>query len=271
MKWARSIRELRAALAPGRVGIVGLVPTMGALHRGHTALFEAARRDCDVLVASIFVNPTQFDEAADLAAYPRTEARDAELADAAGVDVLFVPTVEAVYPPGHATRVVVGGPALGFEGEFRPGHFEGVATVCAKLFGMVLPSRAYFGQKDAQQVAVIRQMVRDLDLPLAVVVVPTVRDPDGLALSSRNARLSAVDRERALAVPKALRRGLEAYQRGSDPAGAARAELTGVDVDYADVATFHGVETLVIAVRVGTTRLIDNVPLGDPAVAGLEA
>lgn len=163
MIWIRTVDDLRAALAPRQSGVVGFVPTMGALHRGHTALFDAARRSCDVVVASIFVNPTQFNDVADLAAYPRVEERDGELAAAAGVDVLFVPPVDVVYPPGHATSVTVRGAALGFEGDHRPGHFDGVATVCLKLFSMVQPDRAYFGQKDAQQVAVIRQMVRDFD------------------------------------------------------------------------------------------------------------
>lgn len=271
MKWAGTVDELRAMLAPARSGIVGLVPTMGALHRGHTSLFEVARRECDVVVASIFVNPTQFNDPADLAAYPRDEARDAALAEAAGVDIFFAPAVDEVYRPRHSTRVVVSGPAVGFEGEHRPGHFDGVATVCAKLFLMVQPARTYFGQKDAQQVAVIRQMVGDLNLPVAIVVAPTVRDADGLALSSRNARLSADERRRAVCIPRALRRGVDAYRNGGDPADAALLELAGVDVEYAAVATFHGIDTLVVAARVGATRLIDNVPLGDPQAAGLEA
>jgi len=269
MIWIRTIEELRAALAPRRSGVVGFVPTMGALHRGHTTLFDVARRTCDVVVASIFVNPTQFNDAADLAAYPRVEQPDGELAGAAGVDVLFVPPVGVVYPPGHATSVAVQGAALGFEGNHRPGHFDGVATVCLKFFAMVQPDRAYFGQKDAQQVEVIRQMVRDFDLPLAIHVVPTVRDDDGLALSSRNARLSPDDRRRALALPRALHRGLAAFRAGEDPALAARAELAGVDLEYVAVTDFHDGPTLVVAARVGTTRLIDNVPLRDPQAAGL--
>lgn len=273
MKRTCSVAELRDTLAPFRTAVVGFVPTMGALHRGHTTLFDVARRECEVVVASVFVNPTQFDDPADLAAYPRVEDRDAVMAEAAGVDVLFVPPVGEVYPEGHATRVLVAGPALGLEGAHRPGHFEGVATVCLKLFSMVQPHRAYFGQKDAQQVAVIRQMVRDLDLPLVIHAVPTVRDPDGLAMSSRNARLSAAERQRALALPRALTRGLVAFRAGDDPVAAARAELDGVDVDleYVAVATFHGAPTLVVAARVGATRLIDNVPLHDPQAAGLGA
>jgi pantoate--beta-alanine ligase len=271
VKLTRSVTDLRETLAPLRTGVVGFVPTMGALHRGHTTLFDAARRDCDVVVASVFVNPTQFNDPADLAAYPRVEERDAALAEAAGVDILFVPPVEEVYPDGHATTVVVQGPALGFEGAHRPGHFDGVATVCLKLFSMVQPNRAYFGQKDAQQVAVIRQMVRDLDLPLAVHVVPTVRDPDGLAMSSRNVRLSADERQRALALPRALARALAAFRAGEDPVVAAREALGGVDLEYVAVATFQGTPTLVLAARVGATRLIDNVPLRDPQAAGLGA
>jgi pantoate--beta-alanine ligase len=273
VKWTRSVAQIREALAPLRTGLVGFVPTMGALHRGHTTLFDVARRECEVVVASVFVNPTQFNDPADLAAYPRVEQRDAAMAEAAGVDILFVPPVVEVYPEGHASKVVVAGPAIGFEGAHRPGHFDGVATVCLKLFSMVQPNRAYFGQKDAQQVAVIRQMVRDLDQPLAIHVVPTVRDPDGLAMSSRNARLSADERRRALALPRALIRGLASFRAGGDPVAAAREELDGVDleVEYVAVATFHDVPTLVVAARVGVTRLIDNVPLHDPQAAGFGA
>lgn len=266
----QTVVDLHAALRSRRAsGVVGLVPTMGALHRGHVTLFEAARRECAVVVATVFVNPTQFDDPADLAAYPRVEEQDAALAAQAGVDVLFLPSADEVYPPGHATSVVARGVALGHEGDHRPGHFDGVATVCLKLFSMAQPDRAYFGQKDAQQVAVIRQMVTDFNLPLEIRVVPTARDADGLALSSRNERLSADDRTRALAIPRALRRGLEAHRAGADPVEATRAELTGLDVEYVAVASFHGDRTLVVAVRVGGTRLIDNVPLSDPERAGL--
>lgn len=272
MKWIRTVRDLRAALDPLRSRGIGFVPTMGALHRGHTALFDLARRECGVVVASIFVNPKQFDAPSDLAAYPRTEAEDGELAAAHGVDVLFVPPPDEVYPSGFATQVTVGGVALGYEGAFRPGHFDGVATVCVKLFGMVQPARAYFGQKDAQQVAVIRQVVRDLNLPLDIRVGPTVREDDGLALSSRNVRLSADERRRALAIPRALAAGLRAFREGRDPAAAAREVLAaaGLEFEYADVADFAGEPTLVVAVRAGATRLIDNVPLRDPQAAGLQ-
>jgi pantoate--beta-alanine ligase len=270
MKLTRTVTDVREALASLHPGLVGFVPTMGALHHGHTTLMDIARRECDVVVASVFVNPTQFNDPADLVAYPRVEVRDAELAEAAGVDVLFVPPTDVVYPEGFASSVSMQGAALGYEGAHRPGHFDGVATVCLKLFSIVRADRAYFGQKDAQQVAVIRQMVRDFDLPLAIRVVPTIRDDDGLALSSRNARLSAEERSRALVIPRALAHGLEAFRAGADPAAAARAELAraGLEEEYAEVATFHGEPTLVIAARVGTTRLIDNVPLLDPRAAG---
>ena len=269
MRWIRTVADLRDALSPRGARTVGFVPTMGALHAGHVRLFEVARREGDVVVASIFVNPTQFNDATDLAAYPRVEAQDGELAAAAGVDILFVPSVGEVYPDGHATTVVVEGAALGFEGDHRPGHFNGVATVCLKLFCAVRPDRAYFGQKDAQQVAVIRQMVRDLNLALDIRVVATERDDDGLALSSRNARLSPTERIQALAISRALRAGLEAHHAGRDAVAAARAELAGLDVEYVAIAPFQGVPTLVIAACVGTTRLIDNVPLHDPRAAGL--
>jgi pantoate--beta-alanine ligase len=200
------------------------------------------------VVVSLFVNPAQFDDDADLAAYPRDEARDALLAEAAGADVLFVPSAEELYPPGFQTWVEVEELSRGLEGAHRPGHFRAVATVCLKLFNIVRPQRAYFGQKDAQQVAVIRRMVRDLDLDLTVRSIPTVRDPDGLALSSRNGRLSASERELALALPRAL--------ATHDPA-AARAALAGLEIDYIEVADFDP-PVLAAAVRVGSTRLIDN-------------
>jgi pantoate--beta-alanine ligase len=188
-----------------REGAVGLVPTMGALHDGHVALFRAARDECDVVIASIFVNPAQFGDAADLDGYPRDLDRDADVAAAAGVDVLFVPTPGEMYPDGFATWVDPAGAADGLEGDDRPAHFQGVATVCVKLFNIVRPDRAYFGRKDAQQVAVIKQVVRDLNVPVEIRVVPTVRDGDGLALSSRNARLSDDERSRARSPPATQR------------------------------------------------------------------
>jgi pantoate--beta-alanine ligase len=242
---------------------------MGALHAGHAALFRVARHECDIVVGSIFVNPTQFNDPADLAAYPRQEDKDGEVAAEAGVDVLFVPSAADVYKPGHATTVHVGGAAMGFEGAQRPGHFDGVATVCLKLFNMVQADAAYFGQKDAQQVAVIKQMVRDVNLDLEVRVVPTIRDARGLALSSRNARLSASEATQALAISRALRAGLAASRAGADPVAAAMPVLEGLDVEYVAVAEFEDDPTLVIAVRIGATRLIDNVPLRHPEAAGL--
>jgi pantoate--beta-alanine ligase len=260
----RTVGECRDALADTRRrGVLALVPTMGALHAGHVSLIDAARAECDAVVVSLFVNPTQFGDPADLTAYPRDEAKDARMAEASGADFLFAPAVGEMYPPGHATWVDVEGPGLGLEGAFRPGHFRGVATVCLKLFLAVEPHRAYFGQKDAQQVAVVSQMVQDLQVNLAIRVVPIVRDHDGLALSSRNVRLSPEERSRALAIPRALDAGLAAARAQADPIAAARDALTGLDVDYVAVATFNGHPTLAIAARAGRTRLIDNVRLDD--------
>lgn len=266
----RTVHDVRHHLADLRgTTRIGLVPTMGALHEGHIRCFEAARRTSGYVVATIFVNPTQFNDPADLAAYPRTEAGDVDIAMAAGVDALFIPGAQVIYPSGDATIVDPAGAALGFEGDLRPGHFRGVATVCTKLFNIVRPDVAFFGQKDAQQVAVIRQLVRDLFLDLEIVVVPTVRADDGLALSSRNARLSDSERERARGIPRALAAGLAAHAAGHDPAAAARAALDGLHVDYVAVAPFGDRPTLVIAARAGTTRLIDNVPLDQPELASL--
>jgi pantoate--beta-alanine ligase len=245
MRIVRRANELRVE------GEIGLVPTMGAYHDGHLALFEAARRENETVVASLFVNPAQFGEGEDLELYPRDEARDAELAERAGVDVLFVPHPEEIYPPGFQTWVEVEELGAVLEGEHRPGHFRGVATVCLKLFNLVRPRRAYFGQKDAQQVAVVRRMTRDLAVPVEIRVVPTVRDADGLALSSRNAYLSPEERERALTLPRAL-------------AARDRNLLDGLEVEYFEEADFEP-RVLAAAVRVGSTRLIDNVVLeGDP-------
>ena len=267
METLRTVNEIRGVLDGGHpTGTIGLVPTMGALHAGHLALFAAARRDCKIVVASLFVNPTQFNDRADLTAYPRDEARDVRLAADAGVDYLFAPGVEEMYPPGYATWVEMEGPALGLEGDSRPGHFRGVATVCLKLFTIVRPHVAYFGQKDAQQVAVIKQLVGDLNLGLEIRVVPTIREPDGLALSSRNTRLSTAERERALAIVRALRAGLAAHRAGADPVVAARAAMADLEPDYVAVADFNGQPTLAIAARVGKTRLIDNIPLSAESV-----
>ena len=262
MRVPRTVAEVRGALEPLRArGTVGLVPTMGAFHAGHLSLFAAARRECDVVVVSLFVNPAQFDRGDDLEAYPRDEERDREVAERAGVDVLFVPAAEEIYPEGFGTWVDVEPLSRRLEGEFRPGHFRGVATVCLKLFNVVRPQRAYFGQKDAQQTALVKQLVRDLELEIEVRVLPTVRDPDGLALSSRNVRLSADERREALALPRALAAGAAAHRAGGDAVTAARAELDGLEPDYLEIADFGHERVLAAAVRVGTTRLIDNVAL----------
>jgi pantoate--beta-alanine ligase len=254
VKTLRTIAELRAELA-GRTGI-GLVPTMGAFHDGHLALIRAAREECETVVVSVFVNPAQFAAGEDFERYPRDEARDAALAEEAGVDLLFAPTVDELYPPGYETWVEVEELGAILEGLHRPGHFRGVATVCCKLFNVVRPERAYFGQKDAQQVAVVRRMVRDLNVDVEIRAVPTVRDSDGLALSSRNVYLSPEQRAQALTLPRAL--------ATRDPEHA-RALLDGLDVDYLEIADFEP-RVLAAAVRVGNTRLIDNVVLeGDPA------
>ncbi|HUK35895.1 MAG TPA: pantoate--beta-alanine ligase [Vicinamibacterales bacterium] len=262
MKIVRTVADLRATLAPWRRDkTLALVPTMGALHKGHVALFDAARLAADVVVASIFINPSQFGDARDFSLYPRDEDRDTQIAETSGVDVVFAPSADELYPPAYGTWVAVDGAATGLEGEFRPGHFRGVATICLKLFNCVAPHLVFFGQKDAQQVAVIRQVVRDLNLTLDVRVVPIVRDVDGLALSSRNLRLSAEERTRALAIPRALQAALSAYRERRDPVEAALEVLNGLHVDYVSIADFDGQPTLAIAARVGTTRLIDNVVL----------
>jgi pantoate--beta-alanine ligase len=252
VRTVRTIGELRSALDPFRIGsTVGLVPTMGAFHDGHLSLFRAAREECDAVVVSLFVNPAQFDSPEDLERYPRDEERDGRLAGEAGVDFLFCPSFAELYPAGFQTWIEVEELSRPLEGRVRPGHFRGVATVCCKLFNIVRPQRAYFGQKDAQQVAVVRRMVLDLNLEVEIRVLPTVRDADGLALSSRNALLSPAEREAALALPRAL--------ATRDPEQA-RALLNGLEVDYLEVAEFEP-RVLAAAVRVGRTRLIDNVPL----------
>jgi pantoate--beta-alanine ligase len=247
MKVVGTIAELETA--PG----TGLVPTMGALHDGHVALLRAARQENRTVVMSLFVNPAQFDEQTDLNAYPRDEVRDLEIAEAEGVDVVFAPAADEIYPPGFATWIDPG--KTGAEGAARSGHFRGVATVCLKLFNLVRPERAYFGQKDAQQLAVIRQLVRDLNIAVEIRAVPTVRDPDGLALSSRNGRLSAEERERALGLPRAL----TSAASEPDPVAAARASLNGLEPEYVELLDLGDARVLAAAVRVGSTRLIDNV------------
>jgi pantoate--beta-alanine ligase len=254
VKVIRTIAELRAEQLDGTVG---LVPTMGAFHEGHLALFRAARAENDVVVASLFVNPAQFAANEDLASYPRDEERDARHAEEAGVDVLFAPSADELYPPGFQTWVEVEELSSRLEGEHRPGHFRGVATICLKLFNIARPDRAYFGQKDAQQVAVLKRMVQDLNLEVEIRVVPTIRDADGLALSSRNSYLSPAERQLALSLPRAL---------ATKDAAQARARLHGLDVDYVEVADFEP-RVLAAAVRVGKTRLIDNVTLEVPCQA----
>lgn len=272
----RTVAELRAALAgPRRAGrTIGLVPTMGAFHEGHLSLMRRARADCDETVVSLFVNPAQFDQGADLSTYPRDEARDAALAARVGIDYLFAPALAEVYPAGFATTVSVAGLTETLEGAHRGReHFDGVATVVTKLLNMVMPDVAYFGHKDAQQALVIERLVRDLDLPVRIEVCPTVREPDGLALSSRNAHLSASERERAAALPRALRAAQEVLAAGTrDPAvvrAAALAELRCAQIDpeylafvsphtLTPVQALEGDVLAVIAARVGATRLIDN-------------
>jgi pantoate--beta-alanine ligase len=282
MRIVRTVADLRAALEPQRRAgrSIGLVPTMGYFHEGHLALMRAARADNDVVVVSLFVNPAQFRPGEDLDAYPRDEERDVRLAEAEGVDVLFAPPVEEVYPDGFATTVSVGGLTGVLDGDPSrrgPEHFAGVTTVVTKLFNMAGPDRAYFGQKDAQQALVIRRLARDLDMPVEIVVHPTVRDPDGLALSSRNAYLSPAERERALSLSRALRAAEERVAAGAcdgaEVLAAARAQLdaAGVEPEYLElrsaedlspVERVNGSTLLAVAARVGRARLIDNTILG---------
>ena len=278
MRTVRTVAELRAALAARRDAgqTVGLVPTMGSFHDGHLALMRAAREACDCVVVSLFVNPAQFGAGEDLDAYPRDEARDASLASAAGVDLLFAPPVAEVYPDGFTTTVTVDGVSevlCGDADRRGRGHFDGVTTVVAKLFNMVGPDVAFFGQKDAQQVVVIERMVRDLDIPVRIETVPTVREPDGLALSSRNAYLEPAERERATALSRALTAAQRAVTAGDTGAAAviaaARSELdaAGVEPEYLElrsttdlspVERVNGSTLLAVAAQVGRARLIDN-------------
>ena len=273
----RSRAELRQALADAPRPL-GLVPTMGWLHEGHRALMRRARRDSATVVVSIFVNPRQFGDPSDLAQYPRDEPRDLAICREEGVDVVFAPSVDEVYPPGFDTTVSVGSIALPLEGAARPGHFDGVATVVAILFDLVGAEHAYFGQKDAQQVMVIRQMARDLAIPTQVIACPTVREPDGLALSSRNVHLSPDERAAAPVLRRALLAGRDLWAGGERSGDAIRAAMAAVlaeeplanpeYVSVADGLTLAELETierpalLSLAVRFGTTRLIDNEPLG---------
>jgi pantoate--beta-alanine ligase len=280
MKTLRTKAEVRDALGPERraARTIGLVPTMGFLHEGHLSLIRAARERCDVVVVSLFVNPAQFNDPDDLAAYPRSEREDAQLAGEAGADVLFAPAPSAVYPPGFATKVAVKGVLTeSLEGAHRGAeHFHGVTTVVTKLLNMVAPDVGYFGRKDAQQVLVLRRLVTDLDLPVVIKALPIIRESDGLALSSRNVHLDAVHRRRALALPAALRAAHEAVQAGERAAAQiVRAALEvlkrpGVDPEYvalvnpdtlAPITVLDGDALLAIAARVGRIRLIDNTSL----------
>jgi pantoate--beta-alanine ligase len=276
MNTVRSIAQLRAALAPGRRAghMIGLVPTMGALHDGHIALIRRAREQSDVVVMSLFVNPSQFNEPTDLAAYPRDEQRDAALAQQAGVDYLFAPSAGEMYPAGFATTVSVAGVTEPLEGVHRGrGHFDGVTTVVTKLLNIVGPDAAYFGQKDAQQAIVIRRLVADLDIPVRIEICPTAREPDGLALSSRNMLLAPGERARAASLHRALRAIRDAIDAGErDPAAAraqALAELTSpeLELEYLELVSpdtlaplvrLDGDALAVVAARIGATRLIDN-------------
>lgn len=271
MRVAQTILELDEALEPLRVGFeLGLVPTMGALHAGHRALAQAARSECDATVLSIFVNPAQFGAGEDLERYPRPLEQDLEQARLWDVDLVFAPEPSELYPAGFQTWVEVEKLGGTLEGALRPSHFRGVATVCLKLFNLVRPQRVYFGQKDVQQVAVIERLLQDLNLNLSLRVIPTVRDPDGLAVSSRNSYLSSEQRGAALALPRALAAGARAYAQGHDPVVPARAVLDEAElrlrVDYLELARWDGRLVLVAAVQVGRTRLIDNVVLeeGEP-------
>jgi len=272
----RTVAALREALRPARreERSIGLVPTMGALHEGHLSLVRAARADNDVVVVSIFVNPSQFEEAADLDAYPRDEERDAALLAREGADLVFTPAVDEVYPPGFATTVHVAAITESLEGAHRGvAHFDAVATVVTKLLNMAGPDAAYFGQKDAQQALVVRRLVADLDLPVRIAVCPTIREPDGLALSSRNVRLRGEERDSALALRDGLRAAEDALAGGERGARELRAAAVaamrrrGVEPEYLEivgaedltpVASVDGATLLAVAARVGATRLIDN-------------
>ena len=262
-------QAVMAARAAGRR--IGFVPTMGALHAGHVSLVERAARECDAVAVSIFVNPTQFGPGEDFTRYPRTLAADLAMLEPHGVRWVYAPEAAAVYPPDDATRIVVEGPACGFEGAIRPGHFSGVATVVCRLLLAVPADVAYFGAKDWQQTLVVRRMVRDLGLPVGIVVCPTVREADGLAMSSRNAYLSAAERARATALNAALEQAAAAWGAGADvPAieAAMREPLVaaGVAIDYATVVDAESLASptagrpavALVAGRLGTTRLIDN-------------
>lgn len=272
MKILTKVAEVRDATANSPR--VGLVPTMGALHEGHLSLIRAARANCDVVVVWLFVNPTQFNDATDLAAYPRNQEHDAALAESAGADILFAPAVDEVYPTGFASTVRVAGISDILEGAHRRGHFDAVATVVTKMLNMVRPQIAFFGAKDAQQVAVVQRLVADLNIDTQIEVLPIVREPDGLARSSRNVHLTGSDRQRATALYRGLCAAHKAAAAGERKASnliaAVERQLAevGLEPDYValvDPTTFQNIETvtgpalIALAVRVGSTRLIDNI------------
>ena len=274
MKMVSSLHEMHTARI-GLEGLVGLVPTMGYLHEGHLSLVRAAAEACDHTVVSIFVNPAQFGPSEDLSRYPRDLQRDLDLLEPLGVDIVWTPSVEAMYPPGFQTWVEVEQLTRPLEGSMRPGHFRGVTTIVAKLFNAIQPHKAYFGQKDAQQAAVIRQMTRDLSYPIEIVVCPTVREPDGLAMSSRNKYLEGDDRRAALVLSRALQAAGSAFEAGERSAVALRALMSETIaaeprarlqyVSCADYETLEELESvgdrkalLSMAVLIGPTRLIDN-------------
>jgi len=274
-----STAELRSAVAEARRAgqTIGLVPTMGALHAGHMSLVDAARRECGFVVVSIFVNPTQFGPGEDFTRYPRTLEADMKLLSGDGVSLVYAPATESIYRDRHATHVEVGGAAVPLEGQFRPGHFRGVATIVLKLFNLVQPDRAFFGRKDYQQSLVVRRIVEDLDLPIHVEICPTVREPDGMALSSRNRFLSPDERRRALAISQSLRLARQLIEQGATDGAAITDQMQALlrdqdlTIDYAlladpetlePVATVSGPVVAIVAARVGTTRLIDNDLIG---------
>lgn len=277
MKTVRNPAELRRLVAAARRKgkTIGFVPTMGALHEGHLSLIRTAKKETGLVVVSIFVNPIQFNNRKDLRSYPRTLAKDARLAAKAGADVVFAPSARAVYPPGFQTFVEVTEVSRPLEGRFRPGHFRGVATVVAKLFNIVQPTHAYFGQKDAQQAKVVRRLIRDLDFPITLRVLPTVREPGGLAMSSRNARLSTEHRRAARALFEALQSGKRliewGHRRKTSVLRRINGELKkvrGLKVEYVaivdpesfeEVSTVKGPALILTACRLGKTRLIDNI------------
>ena len=289
MQTATAIEDIRRAVAAARAAgkRVGLVPTMGALHEGHRSLMRAARRECGFVVATIFVNPTQFGPHEDFDRYPRPIEDDMAICRAEGVDLVYHPAVASIYPAGFSTYIDVEGISTVLEGKFRPGHFRGVATVVLKLFNIAQADVAYFGRKDYQQQMLIRRMCRDLDVPIEIRTCPTIREPDGLALSSRNRYLSESERRSALSLSQALRRARQMLERGEQDVALVRAAMhetlraaPGVEIEYATIAHPETLEELaaplpemvaLIAARLGKTRLIDNEVVGPAVPAGLPA